>query len=106
MWPHRKTPGYETGAAVSELDSSGTLPVAVLLVTDHFLPVVGGTEVTTLRDAKALRARGRHVYGAASASVGLLEDAFRVDYDIWGAGYSVSGSVWDEVHTCAALRAL
>jgi glycosyltransferase involved in cell wall biosynthesis len=36
-------------------------PVSILLVTDQFLPVVGGTEVTTLREAKALRARGHPV---------------------------------------------
>jgi glycosyltransferase involved in cell wall biosynthesis len=32
--------------------------VSILLVTEQFLPVVGGTEVTTLREAKALRERG------------------------------------------------
>jgi glycosyltransferase involved in cell wall biosynthesis len=52
-----KTPALDAISAlppVAELPS----PVSLLLVTDQFLPVVGGTEVTTLREAKALQARG------------------------------------------------
>jgi glycosyltransferase involved in cell wall biosynthesis len=60
MWAHPKAPARDTisvGPPIADRPS----PVSILLVTDQFLPVVGGTEVTTLREAKALRARGHAV---------------------------------------------
>jgi glycosyltransferase involved in cell wall biosynthesis len=57
MWARLKTPAHDATSAllpVAELPS----PVSLLLLTDQFLPAVGGTEVTTLREAKALQACG------------------------------------------------
>lgn len=64
MWVHSKTPA-ETPArdtpAARTPASELLKPASILLVTNQFLPVIGGTEVTTLRDAKALQAHGHAV---------------------------------------------
>jgi glycosyltransferase involved in cell wall biosynthesis len=60
MSAHPKAPARDT---ISGRPPSGerSSPVSLLLLTDQFLPIVGGTEVTTLREAKALRLRGHQV---------------------------------------------
>ena len=60
MWAHpeaRATDTISVRPPIAETPS----PVSILMLTDQFLPVVGGTEVTTLREAEALRGRGHPV---------------------------------------------
>jgi glycosyltransferase involved in cell wall biosynthesis len=60
MWPRSKRPAPDAAAARGP-GTERPAPVSILLVTGQFLPVIGGTELTTLREAKALRARGHAV---------------------------------------------
>jgi glycosyltransferase involved in cell wall biosynthesis len=52
---------FTRAAAAGGTPSVRPQPESVLLVTDHFLPRIGGTEVTTLREAEALQVRGHAV---------------------------------------------
>ena len=52
---------FTRAAAACETASAHPQRESILLVTDQFLPRVGGTEVTTLREAVALQARGHAV---------------------------------------------
>jgi glycosyltransferase involved in cell wall biosynthesis len=62
MWAHPKRPMADAPAAQSFLAATGRpSPVSILLVTNQFLPIVGGTEIATLREAQALKARGHPV---------------------------------------------
>lgn len=61
MRAHLRLRIFARAAAACETATARSQPGSVLLVTDQFLPRIGGTEVATLREADALRARGHAV---------------------------------------------
>lgn len=55
MWARSETNGHATPDAPAHAQPR---PLKILMLTGQFLPVVGGTELSTLREAQALLARG------------------------------------------------
>jgi glycosyltransferase involved in cell wall biosynthesis len=60
MWTRSKALKRDADSA-SATAAERPSPVSILLLTEQFLPIIGGTELTTLREAKALQARGHPV---------------------------------------------